>query len=43
LVVINPESIIQQIQTAREKIIEAKSLNKDILLVCEKKMYYEEI
>jgi ribosomal protein S2 len=43
LVVINPESIIAQLENAKSKIQKAKSEWKDVLVVCEKKMYYEEL
>lgn len=43
LVVIDPESIIAQIENAKSKIQKAKSEWKEILVVCEKKMYYEEL
>ncbi len=43
LVVINPESIIAQLENAKSKIQKAKSEWKDVLVVSEKKMYYEEL
>jgi len=43
LVVINPESIISQIQTAKERIQKAKAEGKSVLVVCEKKMYATEL
>jgi ribosomal protein S2 len=43
LVVINPESIISQLENARSKIQKAKSEGKSVLVVSEKKMYYEEL
>jgi ribosomal protein S2 len=41
--VINPESIVNQLQTAKEKIQKAKAEGKTILVVCEKKMYATEL
>lgn len=43
LVVINPESIAAQLENAKSKIQKAKSEWKDVLVVSEKKMYYEEL
>lgn len=43
IVVINPESIANQIQTAKEKIQKAKAEGKSILVVCEKKMYASDL
>lgn len=43
LVVINPESIANQIQTAKDKIQKARAEWKSILVVCEKKMYAAEL
>ena len=43
LVVINPESIIPQLENAKSKIQKAKSEWKEVLVVSEKKMYYEEL
>ena len=43
IVVINPESIVNQIQTAKEKIQKARAEGKNILVVCEKKMYATEL
>ncbi|MDO4713440.1 MAG: 30S ribosomal protein S2 [bacterium] len=43
VVVINPESIAQQLETARDTIQKAKAAGKEILVVCEKKMYAAEL
>ncbi|EKD25061.1 MAG: 30S ribosomal protein S2 [uncultured bacterium (gcode 4)] len=43
LAVINPESIIEQIETAKAKILQAKADGKEILVVSEKKMYADEL
>jgi len=43
IVVINPESITSQIETAKARIQKAKAEGKSILVVCEKKMYAEEL
>lgn len=43
LVVINPESIIAQLENAKSKIQQVKSEWRDVLVVSEKKMYYEEL
>ena len=43
LVVINPEDIKQQLESAREKIQTAKKEGKQILVVSEKQMYMEEL
>lgn len=42
LVVLNPESIVKQMEGAKEKIQTVKKANGSILLICEKKMYSEE-
>jgi small subunit ribosomal protein S2 len=43
LVVINPEMIAEQIETAKAKVQKAKAESKQILVVCEKKMYAQEL
>ncbi len=43
IVVLNPEMILEQLENARKKVKEAKKDGKEILLVCEKKMYADEI
>gem|GEM_PF-6205368 len=40
---IDPESILNQIQTAKAKIQKAKAEGKSVLVVCEKKMYADEL
>ena len=43
VVVINPEILAQQLETARATIQKAKAQGKEILVVCEKKMYATEL
>jgi len=43
LVVINPEIIAEQINTVQEKLAQAKKEGKEILVVCEKKMYAQDL
>lgn len=43
IVVLNPEMIAQQLDNAKKKVQAAKKDGKEILVVCEKKMYAEEI
>ena len=43
LVVINPEVIAEQLENAKKKVAEAKAAGKEILVVCEKKMYASEL
>lgn len=43
MVVFNPEIIVQQLENAKKKVQKAKAEGKDVLIVCEKKMYAEEI
>ena len=43
LVVINPEIIAEQINTVHEKLSQAKKEGKEILVVCEKKMYVQDL
>lgn len=41
--IIDPESIVEQLESTKAKIAEAKKAKKQILVVCEKDMYAEEI
>lgn len=43
IVVINPESVAQQLEDAKATIQKAKAAGKEILVVCEKKMYAAEL
>lgn len=43
LVVIDPESIMSQIEVAKEKIQKAKAEGKSVLVICEKKMYASDL
>lgn len=43
VVVINPEAIAEQLEAAKAQIAAAKAAGKEILVVCEKKMYAEEL
>ncbi len=43
IVVLNPEMIAAQLENAKKKIQDAKKNGKSVLLVCEKKMYADEI
>ena len=43
VVVINPDVIAEQLATAKAKVDEAKKAGKEILVVCEKKMYASEL
>ena len=43
VVVINPESVAQQLEDAKATIQKAKAAGKEILVVCEKKMYATEL
>lgn len=43
LVVINPESIAEQLEVTRQKIQELKKEKKDILIICEKWLYRKEL
>jgi len=43
IVVLNPELIAKQLDSAKKQIQEAKKSGKDVLVVCEKKMYAEEV
>lgn len=43
VVVINPEAIAEQLETAKAQVAAAKAAGKEILVVCEKKMYAEEL
>ena len=41
--VINPDSIVSQLEAARQKIQKAKAEGKEILVVSEKKMFADEL
>lgn len=43
VVVINPEAIAEQLEAAKAQVSAAKAAGKEILVVCEKKMYAEEL
>lgn len=43
MVVIDPEILAQQLESAREIIQKAKAAGKEVLVVCEKKMYAAEL
>ncbi len=43
LVIIDPEKIVQQLDNAKAKIQEAKKAGKEILVLCEKSLYTDEI
>jgi len=43
VVVINPEVIAEQLEVAKAQVAAAKAAGKEILVVCEKKMYAEEL
>lgn len=43
VVVINPEAIAEQLETAKAQVAAAKAAGKEILVVCEKKMYATEL
>jgi len=43
LVVINPESIVNQLEHAKTKIQNAKKDGKEVLIISEKKMYADEL
>ena len=43
IVILNPELIVKELDNAKKQIQEAKKLGKDILVVCEKKMYADEV
>ena len=43
VVVINPEAIAEQLEAAKAQVAAAKATGKEILVVCEKKMYAEEL
>jgi ribosomal protein S2 len=43
VVVINPDTIVSQLEAAREKIQKAKEQGKEVLVISEKKMYAEEL
>jgi ribosomal protein S2 len=43
LVVINPDTIAQQLETAKSLVQKTKAEGKEILVICEKKMYADEL
>ncbi len=43
LVVLNPDMVIEQLNKAKQKVQEVRKKGHDILLVCEKKMYADEV
>lgn len=43
LVIIDPEKIVTQLEKAKEKFQEAKKAGKEILVICEKSLYTDEI
>lgn len=43
VVVISPDSIVSQLEAAKEKIQKAKQQGKEVLVISEKKMYAEEL
>lgn len=43
MVIINPDSIKEQLENARKKFEEAKAQKKEILIICESPLYAEEI
>ena len=43
VVVINPEAIAEQLEAAKAQVAAVKAAGKEILVVCEKKMYAEEL
>ena len=43
VVVINPEAIAEHLEAAKAQVAAAKAAGKEILVVCEKKMYAEEL
>ena len=43
VVVLNPELVAEHLENAKKKIQEAKAAKKGILVVCEKKMYADEL
>ena len=43
IVVLNPEMIAKQLDNAKKKVQDAKKEGREILVVCEKKMYADEI
>ena len=43
MVVLNPEMILDQLNNAKKKVQAVKKSWKDILIVCEKKMYSDEV
>lgn len=43
IVVLNPEMIAKQLDNAKKKVQDAKKEGREVLVVCEKKMYADEI
>lgn len=43
LVIIDPDKIAQQLETAKAKVAEAKKAGKEILVICEKTLYADEL
>lgn len=43
MVIFDPAVVEEQIKTARSMFIEAKKANKEVLVICEKEMYKEEV
>lgn len=43
MVIINPETILAQLEAAKQKVQEAKKAKKEILIICEKSLYRKEI
>lgn len=43
LVIIDPDKIAQQLETAKAKVQEAKKAGKEILVICEKTLYADEL
>jgi ribosomal protein S2 len=43
IVVLNPEMVLDQLNKAKKKVQDVRASGKDILIVCEKKMYATEM
>jgi small subunit ribosomal protein S2 len=43
IVVLNPDKVLEQLNKAKAKVQEVKKSGQDILVICEKKMYADEI
>jgi ribosomal protein S2 len=43
MVILNPETIASQIETAKSMFADAKKANKQILVICEKEMFKQEL